>query len=42
MEFISFYFHLNTRSNRRLRSAFDMLSIEEQRASRNLPCVRNC
>ena len=31
-----------TRSNRRLCSAFDMLAIDEQRATCNLPCVKNC
>ena len=31
-----------TRSNRRLCSAFDMLAIDEQRATCNMPCVKKC
>ena len=31
-----------SRSNLRLCSAFEMLAIEEQRATCNLPCVKNC
>ena len=30
------------RSNRRLCSAFDMLAIDEQRATCNMPCVKKC
>ena len=31
-----------TRSNRRLCSTFDMLAIQEQRPTCNLPCVKKC
>ena len=33
---------MTLRSNRRLCSAFEMPAIEEQRATCNLPCVKNC
>ena len=37
-----FLLTIYTRSNRKLCSAFDMLAIEEQRATCNLLCVKNC
>ena len=31
-----------TRSNHRLCSAFDMIAIDEKRATCNMPCVKKC